>query len=178
MPTWICLLRAVNLGSHNKVPMAGLRDALSAHGFRDVRTYVQSGNVVLSSTVRSESKVSDAVRSVLVSEFDVDTPVLVRTPRELADVVAWDPFPEDSASRPQHVYVVHLDAVPDVDRAASVLAQDWSPDGLALRGRELVVRYDDSLSNSRVKQPQVLRRLGTDGTARNWRTLRALHDLT
>jgi uncharacterized protein (DUF1697 family) len=71
MATWVCLLRAVNVGGRNKVPMAQLRDVLSADGFADVRTYVQSGNVVLTSPLRSPSKVSDAVRTAKIGRAHV-----------------------------------------------------------------------------------------------------------
>ncbi|MFN8169302.1 MAG: DUF1697 domain-containing protein [Candidatus Nanopelagicales bacterium] len=81
MPTWVALLRAVNLGSHNKVNMPALRAALTEVGFGDVRTYVQSGNVVLSSPARTPTKVAAGVGDVLRASFGIDTPVLVRTPR-------------------------------------------------------------------------------------------------
>ena len=82
MPTWVALLRAVNLGSHNKVSMPKLRDALAAEGFTDVKTYVNSGNVVLDSTLRSPAKVGQAVHDVILAHFGVATPVMMRTGRK------------------------------------------------------------------------------------------------
>ena len=101
MPTWVALLRAVNLGAHNKVSMPKLRDALAAEGFTDVKTYVNSGNVVLGSTLRSPAKVGQAVHDVILDHFGVDTPVMMRTGRQLTEVldeVPGDTFMPDPGS--------------------------------------------------------------------------------
>jgi uncharacterized protein (DUF1697 family) len=177
VPTWVCLLRAVNLGSHHKVSMPVLREALTAAGYRDVRTYVQSGNVVLRTPTRSARKVADGVRAVVAEHFDVDTPVLVRTADELAEVLAWNPFPDDAATHPQRVYVVHLDAEPDPADVAALLAQDWSPDQVSVQGRDVVMAYAEGLHRSRLERSAALKRITATGTARNWRTLQACLDL-
>lgn len=171
--TWVALLRGINVGGHRKVSMPSLRSALEAAGFDAVRTYVNSGNVVLRSSHRSPAQVATAVRAVVeeVSGLD-DVPVVVRTGAELADVLAWNPFPDAAAERPHLVQVVHLVAAPDPRRVEEVLAADVAPDAVAVRGAEVVVAYATSSQRSPVDKP--LRRLGVDGTARNWRTLTAL----
>jgi len=177
VPTWICLLRAVNLGSHQKVAMPALRTALAEAGFGDVRTYVQSGNVVLTSSTRSAGRVGEAVRRTVVEGFGVDTPVIVRTPAELAAVATWNPFPDDAERRPQRVYVTCLPTEPSAAAVAELLEGAWAPDRVAVRGREVVASYADGLHASRLERSVVMRRVCADGTARNWRTLRALLDL-
>jgi uncharacterized protein (DUF1697 family) len=178
MPTWVCLLRAVNLGNHNKVGMAALRTALGDAGFREVRTYVQSGNVVLDSSARSPGTVARQVRAVLVESFAVDTPVLVRTPAQLRAIAEWDPFAEQSAVRPTSVHVLHLDADPDTDALETLLGADWGDDRVAARGREFVIAYGETMHDSRLQHAALLKRLAVTGTARNWRTLLALVELT
>jgi len=178
MPVWVSLLRGVNLGRHNQVNMPRLREALSAAGFQDVRTYVQSGNVVARSGHRTPDRVAETVRSVVRERLDVDVPVVVRSPRQLRALLSWSPFAEDAAARPTSVHVLHLTDDPDPARVAALLGEDWSPDNLAVRHREVVVRYADAMSASRLQHAGLLRRLGVDGTARNWRTLLALVDLT
>lgn len=175
MPTWVALLRAINLGSHNKVPMPALRTALTEAGFTDVRTYLQSGNVVLGSDLTEAADVGRAVRTVVAEMSGVDTPVVVRRGAELAEVLAWNPFPEAAAERPKLVQVVHLVAEPDPAAVEAVLAVDVAPDAVAVRGREVVVAYAATIRNSRADS--ALRKLKVDGTARNWRTLTALVDL-
>jgi uncharacterized protein (DUF1697 family) len=174
----VCLLRAVNLGSYHKVHMAALREALTGAGFGEVRTYVQSGNVVLTSRARTPSTVASAVRQLLIDSFAVDTPVLVRTPAQLRAVAEWDPFAEQAAQRPSSVHVLHLDDDPDPDALAALIAADWGDDRVAARGHEIVIAYGESMHDSRLQHAALLRRLSVTGTARNWRTLLALVDLS
>ena len=162
MATWICLLRAVNVGGRNKVPMAQLREALTAAGFGDVRTYVQSGTV----------------RAVIAQAFDVDTPVVVRAPEELQAVVAWNPFPEVADADPKRVHIVHLTAEPTTDAVASLLNIDWTPDHIKVEGSEVAICYSESMHTSKLQYPKVFKQLGVDGTARNWRTVQTLVELS
>lgn len=178
MPVWVSLLRGVNLGARNQVNMPQLRAALPGAGFEDVRTYVQSGNVITRSRHRSPDRVADAVRATVLEHFAVDVPVMVRSPQQLRDVLAWSPFPRDADTRPTAVQILHLAAEPDPSQVAALLAEDWSPDGVAVRGQEVVVRYAEVMHTSRLQHASALKRLGVDGTARNWRTLQALVELT
>jgi uncharacterized protein (DUF1697 family) len=176
VPTWVALLRAVNLGSHNKVSMPKLRDALGAEGFTDVRTYVNSGNVVLDSPLRSPAKVGRAVHDVILDHFGVDTPVMMRTGRQLADVLDWNPFPEAAAEHPKLVAVLHLSAEPEAERVETFLAADYAPVRVAHRSEEVVVDWHDRTGRPAVDR--ALKKLDVDATARNWRTLTALVEMT
>jgi uncharacterized protein (DUF1697 family) len=178
MPVWVSLLRGVNLGARNKVHMPTLRAALEGRGFEQVRTYVQSGNVVTRSSHRSAATVGAAVRETVRHEFGIDVPVVVRSPGELRAVLDWCPFPDDAAARPTAVQVLHLVSEPDPARVRALLDEDWSPDAVAARGCDVVARYEETMLRSRLQHANILKRLGVDGSARNWRTLQALVELT
>jgi len=178
MAGYALFLRGVNVGGRNKVPMAQLRDVLSVDGFSDVRTYVQSGNVIVTSSLRSPSKVSDAVRTAIAREFNVDTPVVVRTPAELRAVMDWNPFPDVAAVAPQRVHIVHLTDTPSTDAVDALLTTDWEPEQIAFRATELAICYSESMHTSKLQYAGVLKRLGVDGTARNWRTVQTLADMS
>lgn len=176
MPTWVALLRAVNLGRVNKVSMPVLREALTEAGFTDVRTYVQSGNIVLGSPLRSAAKVGAEVGRVVHERFGVDTPVVMRTGAQLAAVLEWNPFPDAARERAKLVHVVHLTGVPAADKVEALLAADVGPASVAHRGAEVVVDWYDVSGGSAADK--AMKKLGVQGTARNWRTLTALVDLT
>ena len=179
MAVWVSLLRGINLGSHNKVSMPTLRAALVDAGFRDVRTYLQSGNVVTTSPHRSPDKVAALVRGVVESRFGIDVPVVVRSPEQLRGVLEWNPFPDAAVQRPKLVQVMHLFATPDAADVEALLAVPVSPERIAARESEVVVDYVDNIHGSSVTGPWLARRLGgVDATARNWRTLTALCELT
>jgi uncharacterized protein (DUF1697 family) len=172
----VALLRAVNLGAHNKVSMPALRSALTDAGFTEVRTYVNSGNVVLDSPLRSPAKVGTAVHDLIVEHFDVDTPVLMRTGRQLAAVLDWNPFPDAAAAHPQLVAVLHLSAEPTAAAVQALLARDYAPVRVAHRGEEVVIDWHDR--TGRLPVDRAVKKLGVDATARNWRTLTALVGMT
>ncbi len=180
MPTWISLLRAVNLGSHNKLPMPALRKALDAAGFEDVRTYVQSGNIVAGSSHRSESGVATAMHDLISAEFGLDVPVIVRKADQLAKVLALDPFPDESATQPKLVAVVFLERpVTDEESAAILEFADSVGEQVHVDGRELYIAYTETgVHASKLTPTAIGRRLGQQGTARNWRTVAALADMT
>jgi uncharacterized protein (DUF1697 family) len=172
VPTWVALLRAVNLGSHNKVSMPKLREVLTDAGFTDVKTYVNSGNVVFDSKLRSAAKAGQAVHDLICEHFDIDTPVLMRTGPELAKVLDWNPFPDAAADHPNLVAVLHLSGEPEAERVETFLAGNYAPVRVAHRGEEVVIDWHDR--TGRPKVDTALKKLGVHATARNWRTLTAL----
>lgn len=175
---WVSLLRGINLPRHNRVSMPLLRAALTDAGFSEVRTLVASGNIVARSGHRSEAAVAAAVRKVVKDAFELDVPVVVRTPQQLRDVLAWCPFPQRVAEEPKMVHVVHLPAKPDASAVRELLAADVGPDAVAARGREVVLCYGRSMQESRIPRVKAVQRVIADGTARNWRTLTALVEMT
>ena len=172
------LLRGVNLGARNKVNMPRLREALTEAGFAEVRTLVQSGNVIARSSHRSADRVAADVREVIMAGFGLDIPVIVRTPRQLRAILDWCPFPAQSAREPKLVHVVHLLREPDPKAVRELLDLEVDPDGIAARGKEIVLSYATSMHASRLPRLRPLAKLTKDGTARNWRTLTALVEMT
>lgn len=177
MPTWVCLLRAVNLGPHNKVPMPALRKALSADGFDDVRTYVQSGNIVARSALSSPLEVAGRVTRLVSEEFGVKAPVVVRTLPELDRVIDRNPFPEAARERPRGLHVVFLAGTPDAARAAGLHDHELARGLCLVDGDHLYVDYRDGVHTSKLTAQFLARVLQVEGTARNWRTVMALQEL-
>lgn len=174
----VFLLRGVNVGGRNAVPMAPLREALTRAGFGEVATHLASGNVIAVPPSADLAAAADAVRDVIAAEFGVTTPVIVRTPSEVADVLAWNPFPAIVSEAPSRLHVLFLDGDPDAGGVVELLAVDWGADEVQVRGREVALGYAESMHTSRLTYTKVLRLLGVDGTARNWRTVQALASLT
>ena len=166
MTTYIALLRAVNVGGTGKLPMADLRALCEKAGFIDVRTYIQSGNVVFSSKL-SASNARVTLEAALAKRLAKATQVLIRTADELEAVIAANPFPEAESNR---LIVLFLSR----EESASVL-DDWKIPGreqIALIGRELFLHYPDGMGQSKLKVP-----FSDQGTARNLNTVRALLEM-
>jgi uncharacterized protein (DUF1697 family) len=168
---WVALLRAVNLGARNKVPMAQLRALLEEAGYENVRTYVASGNVVLDGP-RSASALSSAVEKLIADSFGVTTTALLRRPRELAATVEGHPFGKDTSE----THVAFLAARPG-KAAATRLEEAAGAELSVLCGAELYLRLPRGVHGSRLSVARIEKLLGVSATLRNWRTVVALADL-
>jgi uncharacterized protein (DUF1697 family) len=165
---WVALLRAVNLGARNKVPMAQLRTLLEDAGYGNVRTYLASGNVLLDGPAGGKALASDLERLVL-DAFGVTTAAILRKPRELAATVETHPF-----DHPAETHVAFLAARPAKAAAARLEAVD--PDAV-LAGAELYLRLPRGVHGSRLSNARIESLLGVAATLRNWRTVVALAEL-
>jgi len=172
MPRQIALLRGVNLGSVRRVRMPELREVLERGPYDDVRTYLVSGNVVLSSDAAPEDVARDLEQRI-AAELGVDTQVVVRTRDELAAVVAGDPL-AGVATEPRRYQVSFLSAEPDPRRVEALTAEDFGPERVVVRGREVYAWHPNGLQRSRLARMLSEDRLGVTATARNWNTVTAL----
>jgi uncharacterized protein (DUF1697 family) len=169
---WVVLLRAVNLGSRNKVPMAKLRTLLEQAGYGDVRTYIASGNVLLDGP-KSGAAVSRELERIVAVEFGVETTAIARKPAELAALVSDHPFGRDTSRS----HVIFLAKRPSPKAAERLADEDHSPDRGVLAGPNVYVRYGAGVQNARLSAARLEKMLGVTGTHRNWRTVAALADL-
>lgn len=167
MNTWIALLRAVNVGGTGKLPMAELRAMCEAIGFEDVRTYIASGNVVLRSA-HGGKQVKALLEKELARHAGKPVGVLVRTPEEMAAVLAANPFP---GAAPNRNVVVFLDAAPAPDALAA--ASHLDGEEIVLGRREIHIHYGEGMAGSRLSIPAA-----KSGTARNMNTVAKLVAMT
>ncbi len=100
----------------------------------------------------------------------------MRTGAQLATVLDWNPFPDAVAERPNLVAVLHLSGEPEAARVETFLAGDYAPVRVAHRGAEVVIDWHET--SGRPKVDTALKKLGVHATARNWRTLTALVEMT
>lgn len=172
-PQHVVLLRAINVGGTGKLPMADLRRMLEALGCTDVRTYIQSGNVVVRAPARLAKRLSSALPDAIEAERGFRPPVLTRTEAELRAVLANNPFVE--VTEPKQLHVAFLGEAPAKDRA---LDPARSPgDRFALRGRELYLHLPNGVGRTKLDNGYLERTLGTTTTVRNWRTVTTLVEM-
>ena len=171
----IVLLRGINLGSRNRIAMPELRDVLTEAGFDDVRTYLLSGNVVLSSRA-SPAKVGKDVERLIADRFGLSIDVVVRTRDELATVVERDPL-GDVVTNPKRYQVTFLAAELDAEVWRKLEDAAVAPERLVAAGRELYAWHPDGIGPSRLWSRLAGRGLGVTATARNWTTVTSLLEL-
>jgi len=175
MPRYIAFLRGINLGSKRRVGMKELRAVLEEAGYDDVRTLLQSGNVVLTSQVGRERLESDLAKK-LGDAFGFEISVIARTRAELADVISADPF-SGEADDPARYQVSFLSSEPGRDRVEELEEAAVPPERVAVRGREVYAWHPGGVGRSELAKLITERRLGVGVTARNWRTVTKLLEL-
>jgi uncharacterized protein (DUF1697 family) len=175
MTTHIALLRGINLGSHNRIAMADLRGMLAELGYRDARTLVQSGNIVLSAELPAD-RLARELQHEIAGRLGVHTPVVVRTREELAAVVALDPL-GDVVDQHKLYQVSFLSAEPDRVTMQGIAALDLAPERFVHEGREIYAWHPEGIQRSRLAKLLTDKRLGVTATARNWNTVVKLLEL-
>jgi uncharacterized protein (DUF1697 family) len=175
MDTWLVLLRGINVGGKNVIPMQDLRDAFAAMGFANPQTYLQSGNVLLVSRARPD-RLAARCRKLIADELGLELDIVVRTRDELAEVVKRNPLARVATS-PKRYQVSFLAERPDpavVDRLQSLAVKG---ERLVADGRELYAWHPEGVARSRLWAALAGPSLGVTATARNWTTVTKLLEL-
>jgi uncharacterized protein (DUF1697 family) len=172
MSTQIALLRGINIGPRNRIAMPALRDALTDAGMQDVRTYVQSGNVVLRSKL-SPDKLERECEAVIGKTFGLDIAVVARTREELADVVARDPL-GTVATNPKRYQVSFLSAALEPAVVEKLNAVAAPSERIVASGREVYAWHPEGVARSKLWGRLAGTGLGVKATARNWTTVTTL----
>lgn len=163
MPVFVGLLRAVNVGGTGKLSMADLRQSCEEAGFKDCRTYIQSGNVLFRSSL-AEATVKAKLEKVLAQHLGKPASVMVRTRAELEAIVRRNPW---KSAVPARVLVLFLDEPPA--REAFIDLRAPGREKVRLEGREVFIHYPDGMGRSKLKLP-----LTEAGTGRNLNTVAKL----
>ncbi len=189
MASHVALLRGINVGGRNKVPMAELREVVASLGHTGVATYIQSGNVLFSTEKKDNAKLAAALESAIEDRFGLRSSVVVLSRDELAEVLAANPYSDEPNPRLVHVVFLNADPPPDLaDRIAAVMdaaAAKGSRDTIRASGRALYVHTPDGFGRSEVAQnlfklvtpPAKQKKQALAATARNWATATKLLSL-
>ena len=156
MASHVALLRGINVGGRNKVPMADLREVVTALGHTGVTTYIQSGNVLFSTADTDTAKLAAALESAVEDRFGLWSSVVVLSRDELTEVLAANPY--SGEPNPRLVHVVFLNAAPPrdtldrIEAAASAAAAKGSRDTVQAAGRALYLHTPDGFGKSELAQ--------------------------
>jgi uncharacterized protein (DUF1697 family) len=168
MTEYIALLRGINVGGKAKLPMAHLREALTAEGFTNVRTLLQSGNVIVEAARTTPEKLEGRLERVIMDRFGLNVPCLVRTGSELRDALAVNPLAElaDDGSK---MMLIFLSQEPDPALLAEHDPVALDPERVVRRGRVIYQWCPDGIRDSPPVPAIVERKLKVKATARNWK---------
>ncbi|MEN9676857.1 MAG: hypothetical protein RIS76_2753 [Verrucomicrobiota bacterium] len=166
---FVALLRGINVSGHKPMPMAALRNHFTAAGYRQVQTYIQSGNVYFETRVRDARKLETDLSQRIHTAYGWDVPVMVRSLAELAEIVARSPFAAPDRSCEQ-VSVGFLRGVPPAAAAADLMGRSQETDRFVVDGTTLYIWQRKDVPKNLLDKLNLERLLQTDVTLRNWAT--------
>ena len=177
MARWVALLRGINVGGNKRVAMADLRRLVEALGHDDVETVLQSGNVVFSSSKRSGDALADELTKAIADELGMDVAVLVRSGRQLAEVVAANPFPA-AVGDPKSLHAAFVSKAPTKAAVDTIDRSALGDDDFAVGPGVVYLRYTAGMQGSPLTKHVTEKTLGVTMTARNWNTVTKLAEMT
>ena len=171
MPVIVSMLRAVNLGSYNKIKMDTLRNLYATLKFEKPQTYLQSGNVIFKTSEGNLDLVAKRIQAAIEKKFGCHTEIILRTTAELRAVVANNPFAKRTGIEPSRLLVTFLLADPGNAARENLRKQQFTPEELHVADRELYIYFPDGVGKSKLPSARIHKILNTPGTGRNWNSV-------
>ena len=177
MPIYISLLRGINVGGHKRIKMDRLRVSLEAMGLEQVKTYIQSGNVVFNTGKLSPAALSKRIEERILSDFGHSVSVITRTVDEIGGTIANSPFVKQRGIDPEKLHVTFLSEIPAPVALKKLADLTIPPDQSRCLGKEIYLYLPNGVSESSLMKSPLDRALSVVTTTRNWKTVNAIHQM-
>lgn len=171
MPHYVAVLRAINLGAHNRIAMADLRAMCGRIDLDNPRTLLVSGNLVFESRLNSSEKLERLLEDASTKQLGVTTDYFVRSAKEWHAAVDANPFPAEARDDPARLVMMCLRDAPSAARVKALEAAIKGRETVRARGKHAYFVYPDGQGRSKLTIAMIENALGTRGTARNWNTV-------
>lgn len=176
MPRYVALLQGINVGKHKRIAMSDLKAIVEGLGHTEVKTHLNSGNVVFTAAEGSNERLADELEAAIASELGLDVPVIVRSGEELREIVANNPFPEAAADH-KTLHVTFLDRELAPEQAAALAEIDRGDDDYRIAGANVYLYYPNYLTGATFMPNGFGKAQGVVSTSRNWRTVTRLAEM-
>lgn len=177
MQQYVTILRGINVSGQKKIKMADLSALYQSLGYANVRTYIQSGNVVFGAPAGKAEKIAGDIEQGIYKAFGFEVPVIVRTHGEMSKVVRSNPFLKESGIDFSKLHVTFLDAVPDRERLREFYPAIPGQDRCQVKGAEVFLYCPGGYGKTRLSNTFLEKRLDRRATTRNWKTVNVLNEM-
>jgi uncharacterized protein (DUF1697 family) len=177
MLSYIAVLRAINLGAHNRIAMSDLRAMLAKIGLLDPKTLLVSGNAVFRTAAASSEKLERLLEQSSTKHLGVTTDYFVRSAKKWQAIIAANPFPAEAKSDPGHLLMMCLRHAPSEAAVTALQSAIKGRETVRTKGKQAYFVYPDGIGRSKLTIAVIEKALGTRGTARNWNTVLKLGEL-
>lgn len=173
---FVGLLRGINVGGHNKIPMSDLRLRCSEIGWDDVQSYIQSGNLVFSAAAKP-AQLESQLEELIERQFDLQIPVIVREAEDWFQYVNSNPFPKASLKEPNRVMLALSKQAPKSDVIEQLRERANKGESVTQTDNALWLHFSGGSAKSKLTPALLDRLVGSPVTTRNWRTVCKLKNL-
>lgn len=177
MKTYIALLRGINVGGHRKIKMVDLKAMLNKMGFKDVVTYIQSGNVVFNSSELESNQLAEKIKNGITQTFGFDVPVLVKSRDELKSIFDKNPFTEASDIENKRIYFALLKETPQSELVAAFSNEKYTGELFEVSDACVYLNYSKGAGKAKLSNNLIERKLKVSATSRNYRTMAKLLEI-
>ncbi len=177
MPTYISMLRGINVGGHKKIKMDQLRNSFETLGFEQVKTYIQSGNVVFRAGKLSTVTLSRKVEATILNDFGFTVSVISRTQDEMERTIQNNPFLKERGIDQTKLHVTFLSEAPAASAFQKMQVLIAAPDRSRCVGREIYFYLPNGVSQSSLWKTPWERTLSVVTTMRNWKTVNSIYQM-
>jgi uncharacterized protein (DUF1697 family) len=177
MPVYVAMLRGINVGGNKRIKMDKLRTSLEALGLEEVKTYIQSGNVVFKAAKVTPAAISAKIEASILKTFGFQVSVISRTADEINKAIAGNPLLKQPGVNPEKLHVAFLSEAPAPAALKKLAELTVAPDQSRCLGRELYLYFPNGVSGSSLWKHPLDRVLSVVTTTRNWKTVNTLHQM-
>lgn len=178
MQILISILRGINVSGQKKILMADLKSLYESLQFNEVTTYIQSGNVIFKNDRKiSDKEISKKIEKAIDKKYGFRVPVIIRSKKELQNVIADNPFLKDKNIDSKSLHVTFLSNIPVKTNVESIKDINFSPDKFIIHGKEIYLHIPDSYGKTKLSNNFFEKKLKVSATTRNWNTMNKLFEL-
>ncbi|RLD22066.1 MAG: DUF1697 domain-containing protein [Bacteroidetes bacterium] len=178
MTTFISILRGINVSGQKKILMADLRALYEKLGFKNIQSYIQSGNVVFNYTEdKSNLAIAEMIEHAIEQEYEFQVPVLVKQADDLISAIKNNPFIDEAEADPSRVAVTFLKSQPTSENLLKLEGVNFPPDRFIIDGLNIYIHCPVSYGNSKISNNFFEKKLKVKATSRNWKTINMLAEM-
>ena len=171
MQTYISMLRGINVSGHKMIKMEALRNLYTQLNFKNVQTYIQSGNVIFQSTEKNINKLEQKIADKILEEFGFDVPIMVKSKADFENVIHHNPFPNEDLSK---VHVTFLCENPQPENGLKISHTAFLPDQFVIIENSIYLFCPNGYGKTKLNNTFLENKLKVIATTRNWKTINEL----
>lgn len=176
MTTYIAFLRGINVSGQKKIKMADLRESLEQHGFKNTKTYIQSGNIIVDWKPNKSKVLKTTIESILTADFGFEVPVLTRTPQEIHNILQGNPFKDQIAIK--GLYFTLLEKKPSTDRILAFKELKFEHEDFCYTDECVYLNCKQGAGKAKLNNNLIENKLGVKATTRNLNTMLKMLELS